>query len=751
MITKIGLIWMLASVVTHGKPGDLDNNFTPSLKAWVAPDHVTVAKDGRVWIGGGFARADKSSTGDLVRLGVNGGVAGEPAPGYLGKENLVSFGNAPPTQIAPFLLADGGFLLPGESGGWLRMSVAGKAMGKAFPDRRTGETLAPQFEQAGKLWVIRYRKDGRRILELRNSGNGTLDSSFTQGADWPGDPSDVVPGPVGNLWVLTADRSQLWDGINPTPSPAKVFQIDESGALIGTARQLLMGRQDTRLIAGPGGAFRVKYGQDWSFWYNWTTPMVSNHRIDWHDSNGELVRYQNFQMPAFGSPFCWAEAADGSFLATTLAPVAVGNQFGGLPTTLGRYHPDGSPDPAFQSHPNVRSVASLTGGKWLLDGLRRINADGSEDATWKETQLDRPAGIGLIIPLSDGRTLVGGDFAKANGLVRNRLVVFRPNGTVDPKFILDDRIREWTSVAVSGRAIYVVTPRPLSYGNGVISNLVKLEMDGKLIENYRPEISGSTFNIYSVLQPVTDVTTVHSIGRGEILAQTYGGYEVATAKFHRLRADGSQVAGFKNNRYPPMPGNVLTRKNGTFLIDGVLYSANGTVREDLTTPDVLLAPLCETRGGILFLETKNGTQRRLRIWKNSAWEPSFRAPVLDGFDEVTAVAGEQGNIYVSGTFKKNGSRLLRLFPNGSIDKSFTSPLFAIRERQLAGEWWKAEESGKVSWDVKSHQTRTRPQALFWHPLTKRLWVGGDFNVVNGRARDGLARIQGGLPHGWSWR
>jgi hypothetical protein len=92
-----------------------------------------------------------------------------------------------------------------------------------------------------------------------------------------------------------------------------------------------------------------------------------------------------------------------------------------------------------------------------------------------------------------------------------------------------------------------------------------------------------------------------------------------------------------------------------------------------------------------------------------------------------------------------------LFPNGSIDKSFNSPVFATRERQAPGDWWKAGESGKIEWNVVRNQTPTHPQALSWHPLTRRLWVGGNFNVVNGKPRDGLARIKGGLARGWSWR
>ena len=74
MRTKIFAMWTVACAISAARPGDLDKSFAPALRAWVAPDHVTLAPDGRAWIGGGFHHADGDSTGDLVRLGKNGGV-----------------------------------------------------------------------------------------------------------------------------------------------------------------------------------------------------------------------------------------------------------------------------------------------------------------------------------------------------------------------------------------------------------------------------------------------------------------------------------------------------------------------------------------------------------------------------------------------------------------------------------------------------------------------------------------------------
>ena len=744
MATKILTILMLACAVSGARPGDLDRNFAPELRAWVAPDHVTLAADGRAWIGGGFDRGDGYSTGDLLRLGANGGVENEPAPGYLGKKSAFSIGSRPPVAFAPFLLASGDFLLPGESGGWLRMTAAGEEAGNAFHDRLNGETIEPQFERDGKLWVIRHSADGLRKLERRNSADGSHDSGFAAPPTWPGPPSGAVPGPAGTLWVLTSIPQLLYPYSELPLIPSKVFQIDGTGALIGTPRALQIANRSTTLVAGPAGAFRIQYGSDLSRWNYWPSPDSTFYRLEWYSPAGVLQRRRDFQLPIF-TGFCWAESADGSFVATDNSRSSSGLQAATFnPATLRRFGPDGVPDPSFQSPGSVRSVKALPEGKWLVDGLRRLNADGSEDATWSVPQLDRPAQVTVLIPLPDGRVLTGGNFATVDGIVGNRLAILRANGTVDPSFAADDRIGEWRSVAVSSQAIYVVTTAPVAYGDRIVSNLVKLGLDGALDENFRPTIrpTGSILNFPFSL---TSADGVHATARGEILVVTYSGWEVATEEVFRLNATGAPVSGFTPLRnYNGGFGNLLPRSNGKFVRNGVLHRADGSIERDLTEPDAGLQPLCEYLDGVLFRETRNGPQARLRLWTNRGWAAWFRAPALGGWGSAFAAPGEFGTLYLSATIQGGAAAVHRLLPSGRVDGSFRSPAFGNRERQIAGDWWKAEESGSVDFDPAAHETRSFPQALLWHPASRRLWTGGNFNVVDGQPRDGLARIHGGF-------
>ncbi len=761
MITKITLVWMAAAALALGRPGDLVRDFQPDLRAWVAPERVEIGPDGRAWAGGGFDRADGASVGDLVRLGENGGVAGEPAPGYLAKPAGLNFGLALPEGAGPFLLDNGDFLLPGEAGGWLRMSAAGRVLGKAFPDRQTGETIAPQFERDGKLWVVRQFADGRRALE-RRAADGTLDGGFSLSAT---DAMQAVAGPDGGAWVLAGEPFLF--PVYGQPLPARrIFQVDAAGNPVGAAREFAVPRT-VDLAAGPAGAFRVVLGADQSGWMYWPSPTTQTRRIEWYSADGELVRGQDFRLKIY-TPFAWAEGADGTFVATDASRrTDGGNQlYVSNSADLRRFAADGTEDLDFHSPGPVRSVKALADGKWLVDGLRRLNADGSVDAGWKEPQFDRPAVVKRLQALPDGRVLAGGDFATADGLVRNRLVVFRSDGSVDPAFVADGRIEEWSSLAVAGNAIYVATPEPVAVTADFRSNLVKLQLDGSLDESFRPRIfggfsSGTTISLGPLwpvdplpvfpgsaavlFYPATNVSKILPFADGDILVETFQGGEVSSSTIARLNPDGSPDVDFQVLHDRPRAFDLLTLRSGGYVRGATIYRRDGTVERDFTREDVWLRPLCEWLGGVVFLEFSNARGGRLRLWTCGRWASWFRpAAIADWRGGVLAEPGEAGRLYVAAAWRAGRPELRRLWITGRADADFRAPGFAKQERQAGGNWWKAEEFGRIRFRPAAHEIPAVPLAMLWQPASQSLWTAGDFNVAGGNPRDGLARIEGGF-------
>ena len=774
MKTKIIALWIVACGIGMGRPGALDRSFDPELRAFVTPDHFTIAPDGRAWIGGGFDRGDGYSTGDLVRLGENGGVESEPAWGYLKRvPSYVTIGpqtwsSQSPALARPFLLQSGEFLLKGESGGWLRMSANGVPRGKAFPDRSAGEIITPQFELGGKLWVIRQSAGGERNLERRNSADGTRDLSLSQAPSLPKNINAAVPAPEGRVWVLAGDGIPWafdFGGSNTAPEQ-KLFLVGADGNPIGEPR-VIKGYRPVDLVAGQAGAFRLIYGSDQSRWWYWPSPSFSGQRIEWYSATGILLRTQGFSSGLYET-LVWAEAADGSYVVQCTGFVAAGTYYaaGGGLSQLRRFNSAGVADSSFISPGNVRAVQALADGKWLLDGTRRINPNGTDDTTWTAPILSRPAIVKTLLPLPGRKVLVGGDFATIDGFVRNRLAVFDRRGAVDPSFILDERIEEVQSVAATAQAIYIVTSTPVVYADGSQWNLVKLHSDGTVDESFKPQLRDYITSLISIslggivtpisfppvvapFQRFTTASQVIALSGGDLLVATsHRSGDFYTGRIFCIRGDGSVVTNFKEPENFHTFSGTLPLKNGGFVSGKFIYRADGSVAREIVLPDSWLTPLCECQAGVLFRVSGTSPLQGLALWSGSGFARWFRAPSQDANSIISATVGDFGMIYLT-TLLKGQTSIQRLFPNGRPDPTFRPPLFESRERQFGSYWWKAEENGKAPFNPAlpretdlAFRSWSYSSSILWQSSSRHLWIGGDFNMVSGQPRDGLARIDG---------
>lgn len=723
MKTKVLVCWLGACLAVMARPGDLDRSFDPELRAWVAPDHVTVAADGRAWIGGGFDRGDSYSTGDLVKLGENGGVESEPTLGYLerdahfpyrgifrqsntsGVSGYYGYQFVQARPAKPFVMANGDFLLPAAPSNWLRMSANGEVIGKAFPDRAVGLTITPQFERDGKLWVIQHSSNGERIVQTRNSVDGMLDQSFSQASALPRNINTVIPGPNGGAWVMAGDVSDPF--ILGPMSPMleqQVILIDSVGNRVGVPLKFAVPRT-LDLVAGPSGSFRLAYGPDQSRWFYWPAPSSASYKIEWYSASGRLERTMEFGLGLYEN-FAWAEAADGSLVVTDSRVKSTGSPFFLIANSanLRRYRPVGEEDTTFISPGRVRSVKAMSEGKWLIDGVRRLNANGSEDLSWKAPELSRPAIVHMLLALPAGRVLVGGDFATVDGLVKNRLAVFGADGVIDPSFTLDERIAEWQSVTVSGKTIYVLTSEPVVYGNGTETNVVKLRSDGTLDETYKPALTTQLTPVtgranVSLYLPKVRATRITGMTNGELLVGTIrDAGDIFYFELLRLRENGSPVPGFRLAENYSVAGGCLALKNGGFISGGVIFRPNGSVERDLTRSNSSLVPLCECPTGILFRSGEDGSTNRLALWTRAGFARWFRPPALDWSKPVSATPGELGTIYLAATLVNGRPTIHRLSLTGQLDRAFRGPVFENHRRQSGEYWWKAEETGKAAFD-----------------------------------------------------
>jgi hypothetical protein len=732
MHVKSIILGCLVSSAMAATPGALDASFSPELRRPVMPDWAELAPDGKIRVGGEFERADGTVTGGLLEYGANGGVSREPAPGYLGFGGNVFLGLVRFQEARAFLLADGGMLLPSEEGNWLRTSAAGLPLGKAFPDLAAGERIRPQFEHNGKLWVVRRLVDGGQTLERRRSADGMLDSGFVPGADWPGEVLGAVPAANGGAWVLAGDPDAEWQfpGSAEDWPDQHVFQVRESGAMAGEARSL-PGDRSARLLAAGGDELRVLLGPSRSRWQYWPRPETSIHTVEWRAADGTLERSQDFRL-GLERGLVWAEGEDGSYVATAGDGV------------LSRYSADGVKDEAFTSPGRVRSVIALPGGNWLVDGTRRLNADGTPDDTWTVPRLDGPGTVSSLHPLPGGKVLVAGDFTTADGLVRKGLAVFFADGSPDPAFTADARVGEVMDMESAGDFIYLVTKEPVRLRADLRANLLKMRADGSLDESFAPSwLLGVSGSISSSLTILDDIHSVTAFKGGDLIVTAFGGNEVASTRVSRIKPGGTLDASFSRISSFEAPRRVLATADGGFVRGGVFHRGDGSVIRDLGREGFSIGPLVAWQGGVLFRETNNNAPNRvrLRLWKGKNWVAGFSAPTADASYGIVVAPGENGTLYAHASFGGSRPALRRLLPTGRLDAGFRTPVAGIRLRREAGDWWLAGSSGKLPYDPARHESEAGVTTLHWNG--NRLWLGGEFNVIDGVPRDGLAAVHGG--------
>lgn len=733
MHVKSIIFGCLVSSAMAASPGVLDASFTPELRRPVLPDWAEIAPDGKIRVGGNFERADGTVTGGLLEYGVNGGFSREPAPGYLGFGGNVFLGLVRFQEARAFLLADGGMLLPSEEGNWLRTSAAGVPLGKAFPDLVAGELVRPQFERGGKLWVLRRSGSGRQTLERRASADGSVDSGFVPGAGWPaGDVLGAVPAANGGVWVLAGDPDAEWQfpGLALDWPDQHVFQVRESGAMAGEATSL-PGDRSARLLAAGGDELRVLLGPSRSRWQYWPRPEASIHTVEWRAADGTLERSQDFRL-GLERGLVWAEGEDGSYVATAGDGV------------LSRYSADGAKDGTFTSPGRVGSVIPLPGGKWLVNGTRRLNADSTPDATWTVPRLDGPGTVSSLHPLPGGKVLVAGDFTTADGLVRKGLAMFRADGSPDPAFTADARVGEVMGIESSGDLIYLVTKEPVRLRDDLHTNFLKMRADGSLDESFALSwLLGVSGSISSSLTILDDIHSVTALKGGDLIVTAFGGNEVVSTRVSRIKPGGTTDASFSCISNFEAPRRVLATADGGFVRGGVFHRGDGRVIRDLGRDGFLLEPLVGWQGGVLFRETNNNAPNRvrLRLWKGKNWVAGFSAPAADASYGIVAATGENGTLYLHAAFGGSRPALRRLLPTGRLDPGFRSPLAGFRAKREAGDWWLAGNNGKLPYDPGRQEIEAGVAALVWRG--DRLWLGGDFNVIDGVALDGLAAVYGG--------
>ncbi len=378
-------------------------------------------------------------------------------------------------------------------------------------------------------------------------------------------------------------------------------------------------------------------------------------------------------------------------------------------TPIVRLNTDGSRDGSFDSaigtHNNsggiigsIRAITLQPDGRILIVGLfytprdatnkvvARLNADGSLDSSFTPgtaAYLTNSATVRAVAVQPDGKVLIGGYLTAVNGTAREGIARLNANGSVDTSFNPDPG-------TITRRAVYSIVVQPdgkVFFGgysslvsNNKVDNVVRLNANGNL---------DNTFS--SGAPPSGGLNSVALQPDGKLLISSGGPAGVA-----RLHANGSL-----DNSFNPGTGAdgqfyggdlVTLQSDGKVIVAGHFGSFNGAVRIRMT-----------------------------RLNADGSLDSSFNpgAGVSSGVNSATVyalAAQSDGKVLIAGYFDSvNGTsrnRITRLNANGSLDSSF-DPGTGIADgnvRSLA-----VQPDGKVV-------------------------IGGDFTVINGTARNYIARL-----------
>ncbi len=550
----------------------------------------------------------------------------------------------------------------------------------------------------------------------RLNPDGSLDATF--------DPGTANYRPVAAALSLQSDGRVLLGGsgmarLNPDGSSDATFTV-LAGPGGGTITQFAPLADGRILVAGTFTSF------------NGSSPRNSLVRLD---STGALDL-------TFASPST----------PTTIQIV--------LPVAAGKIWVGGTFD----------TFSSVTRG-----GLARLNADGSVDGTFagQFAAAGTPT-VASLVPTPDGRVVVGGIFATANGIARPNLCRLDASGGTDSAFTpetsaaLSAGVRQ-VALAAGGRAV-VLTQSQI---------LLRFNTDGSLDASFAPDpapgpnarvravapqpdgkaLVGGEFTAFSG-KSVNYLVRLNSDGSVD---STFVSAAPAVVVSIALQADGNIVLGCLVNAGTPTPGVLRLTSSGGLDATFTPPSAGtypAQVGRVALQPDgrILVTGLATGQAG--------GTAALGRLNLDGTVDASFTFGGAAGtfFQGLALAPLPDGRSYVGGSaaastvFGPFGASYARLNSDGSRDTGFSlTPAtsgdevldFALQrdghvilaQKSMRGVQ-RINADGSIDLTFNAGSANSGPTTVRTCAIQRdgRVLIGGDFSTFEGAAVSRLARL-----------
>ncbi len=697
--------------------GSVDLNFNPGANGWVFA--LALQNDGNLIVGGSFTVLNGTGRNRIGRL-----FNSEPAVDALFYEQntlrWLRSGSGPETLRANFDYAVNGvhWVSAGAAariaGGW---ELSGIAVPPGTTFRARGSSTCGQANASAGV-IEQYA--GPPFVEVPLSPTNPAGTSITLKAVVYGLPSLVYQWLKDGM-PLT-NNTQISGVTNATLTLTNIFKPNEGAYQVvvrnpyGTTTSLVsrLTIQDPAILAPPrsinrrlgeGVAFTTSAAGTPPLSYQWfyndqPVPQATNSglfivNLSATDAGRYTVRVSNaygtsLSAPAFltvngiepdrgfrppitvSNPpypveYCLALLPDGKALLGGDFSFMVNNE---QRIGLGRFNPDGTPDPTFRSALNQRVVhlAIEPDGKLLavgnfepsgLDRIARLDPAGNREPTFKPSVNFE---IYAIRRQFDGKILLGGRFSSLNGEPRRFFARLNADGSLDPTFQVDaDNFVHALAIRPDGTIL--VGGAFANIGGKARRNLALVHPDGTVDDTFNPSAN--------------DVVMALALqGDGQILV---GGSFTMLGGEPRQKLGRLSPTGAVDPSFRPTADSIvlslLVQTDGCILLTGYFDLVNGQARSGIArinhegTLDLGFNPpignpdavAIDPQGRLLVAGASTTFQR----FNNG--EPATHTLTVEN-GTVTWLRGGPGPEVVSATFESstNGSHWSLLGPGTRI-------------------------------------------------------------------------------------
>lgn len=377
------------------------------------------------------------------------------------------------------------------------------------------------------------------------------------------------------------------------------------------------------------------------------------------------------------------------------------------------------------------------------NSIARINSDGTLDTTFNPgSGFSMPFSPNDIKLQSDGKIVIVGQFSSYNGVSRSNILRLNADGSLDTSFNPGTGTTMTpTSIDIQSDGKIVVTINGIGTFNGTqVESVFRLKTDGTLDNTFVPSSFGGTQSIFTNITSVKvqTVSGVEKILVGGAFAYYNG---IPRNNIVRLNLDGSLDTSFDSGNSVQgtiksiginSAGNIIllgasSSYNSNTVLGVIQLGPNGTLDTSFNSGGIGTdfspnAMALKSDGKIVILgyfANYNGTPRKgiALINSDGTLDTSFDPGTGTNATASTVAIASDGGLLIGGSFiSYNGSAaigLLKVNTAGTLDTSFGANVSVYSLYQPAYAVKQADE---------------------------KLIVSGNFNVVNGVAKNYLVRF-----------